>query len=64
MAKSKRNKDSRRVQRILAELKKRKKRNIKKQRGGPHMRGFWLLLLLKKMIGEDDYEDSLFIGIE
>ena len=42
------------IKRITAELKKRGQRNTKKQRGGPHMRGFfWLPLLL-----EDNNENS------
>ncbi|MBQ8447041.1 MAG: hypothetical protein IJX31_04610 [Clostridia bacterium] len=59
---AKRNGDTRRAQRIIAELKKRGKRNTKKQRGGPHMRLFWLLLLLKRIIEGDEHENPLFIG--
>ena len=42
------------VKRIITELKQRGKRNSRKQRGGPHMRGFLLFLLLL----EENYENS------
>lgn len=51
---AKRRGDTNLIKRITAELKKRGQRNTKKQRGGPHMRGFfWLPLLL-----EDNNENS------
>ena len=42
---AKRKHDSERIQKILKEMKIRGLRNKRKQRGGPHMRGFLLILL-------------------
>ena len=48
--------DSKRAARIQREQKIRGNRNRKKRRGGPHMRGWWVLLLLgmEEVIRDDD----------
>ena len=52
---AKRKHDSERIQKILKEMKIRGLRNKRKQRGGPHMRGFLLILL---GIGAGLYNES------
>ena len=55
LAKAKRENDSAKIQRILKEMKMRGMRNMRKQRGGPHMRGILLLLLGGYLLDNYDY---------
>ena len=47
--------------RLIKELKMRGKRNIQKKRGGPHMRGLWILLILGSYLfrrEEDEFQSA------
>ena len=56
LAKAKRKNDSKAIMRILKEMKIRGMRNKRKQRGGPQMRGFLLLLFGGQLFSR--YEDT------